>query len=140
MVKQASMSHVSRQSKEGGAYIAAQPPDTRRALEDLRACLWHAAPGVSELMNYNIPAFALVRGGRRDQQLMMTGYLRHVGFYLHPAVIEAFADRLAPYKFVNGTVQFPLNQPIPTALVIEMVKCRLSQLEKRALPRRKEVP
>lgn len=125
----ASRSHDSSRSKEVDAYIAALPPDTRRALEELRACIWQAAPGVSELMNYNIPAFALVRGGKRDQQLMMAGYPRHVGFYPHPAVIEVFADRLVPYKFAKGSVQFPLNQPIPAALVIEMVKCRLSQLK-----------
>jgi uncharacterized protein YdhG (YjbR/CyaY superfamily) len=126
----ASRSHGTSRSNEVDAYIAAQPVDTRRALEELRACIWQAAPGLNELMNYDIPAFALVLGGKREQQLMMAGYPRHVGFYPHPAVIEVFADQLLPYKFAKGSVQFPLNQPIPTALVIEMVKCRLSQLMK----------
>jgi uncharacterized protein YdhG (YjbR/CyaY superfamily) len=116
-------------SKEVDSYIAAQPPETRRALEELRSCIWQAAPGVSELMNYNIPAFALAKGGKRDKQVMIAGYPRHVGFYPHPDVIGAFADRLAGYKFARGSVQFPLNQPIPRALVIEMVQLRLSQLQ-----------
>lgn len=122
------MSTKSQRSKQVDAYIAAQPPETGRALEQLRSCIWQAAPGVSELINYDIPAFALVEGGKRDQQIMIAGYPKHVGFYPHPDVIAAFADRLAGYKFAKGSVQFPLNQPIPETLVVEMVKLRLSQL------------
>jgi uncharacterized protein YdhG (YjbR/CyaY superfamily) len=119
---------VSR-SKEVDAYIATQPPETQRALEELRSCIWKAAPGVSELMNYNIPAFALVAGGKRDQQIMIAGYAQHVGFYPGPDVIDAFVDQLAVYKFAKGSIQFPLNEPIPKALVVKMVKYRLSQLQ-----------
>jgi len=100
-------------SKEVDAYIATQPPEVQRALEELRACIWKAAPGVSELMNYNIPAFALVSGGKRDKQIMIAGYLKHVGFYPHPDVIDAFSDLLTTYKCAKGSIQFPLNKPIP---------------------------
>lgn len=120
---------VSR-SKEVDTYIATQPPETQRALEELRSCIHQAAPGVSELMNYNIPAFALVKGGKRDKQIMIAGYPKHVGFYPHPDTIDAFADKLAAFKFAKGSIQFPLNKPIPKALVIEMVEFRLSQLQK----------
>jgi len=116
-------------SKAVDAYIATHPPETQRALEALRSCIWQAAPGVSELLNYGIPAFALVKDGKRDQQVMIAGYARHVGFYPHPDVIAAFADRLAGYRFAKGSVQFPLSKPIPRALVVEMVKLRLSQLQ-----------
>ena len=116
-------------SKEVDAYIAAQPPEIQRALEELRACIWKAAPGVSELMNYNIPAFALVMGGKRDKQIMIAGYPKHVGFYPGPDVIKAFTDQLAAYEFAKGSIQFPLNKPIPKALVVKMVKYRLSQLQ-----------
>ncbi len=115
-------------SKEVDAYIFAQPKETQRALEELRSYIWLAAPRVSELLNYNIPAFALVEGGKRDQQIMIAGYAKHVGFYPHPDVVEAFSNRLTEYKFAKGSIQFPLNKPIPKALVIEMVKYRLSQL------------
>jgi uncharacterized protein YdhG (YjbR/CyaY superfamily) len=116
-------------SPEVDAYIAAQPPETKRALEELRSCIRQAAPGVSELMNYNIPAFALVRGGKRDKQIMIAGYPKHVGFYPHPDTIEAFADQLAAYRFAKGSIRFPLNKPIPGKLVVEMVKFRLSRLQ-----------
>lgn len=115
-------------SAEVDAYIANQPAETRQALEELRACIWQAAPGVTELINYNIPAFALIEGGKRDQQIMIAGYAKHVGFYPHPAVIEAFAEQLAGYKSAKGSVQFPLDQPLPKALIVEMVKYRLAQL------------
>jgi uncharacterized protein YdhG (YjbR/CyaY superfamily) len=122
------MADEAGRSKDVDAYIAAQPPATRRALEELRSCIWQAEPGVSELMNYAIPAFALVPGGKRDQQIMIAGYPKHVGFYPHPDTIDAFTDELAAYTFAKGSIQFPLHEPIPTALVIEMVRFRASQV------------
>ena len=115
-------------SKDVDKYISNQPFETQRALNELRSCIWQAAPNAEELINYNIPAFALVKGGKRDQQIMIAGYQKHVGFYPHPSVIEAFAEKLSVYKFAKGSIQFPLNKPIPKALVIEMVKYRLAQL------------
>lgn len=117
-------------SKEVDAYIDEQPPEVQRALQELRACIRKAAPAATELVNYDIPAFALVEGGKRDQQIMIAGYPKHVGFYPHPDVIAAFADRLAGYRFAKGSVQFPLDKPIPRALVTAMVKLRLSQLKR----------
>lgn len=67
-------------SKEVDAYIATQPPEARRALEDLRSCIREAEPGVSEQMNYDMPPFALVPGGKRIQQIMIAGHAKHVGF------------------------------------------------------------
>ena len=117
-------------SKEVDEYISNQTPEIQRALEELRQYIWKAAPSVSELINYKIPAFALVKDGKRDQQIMIAGFAKHVGFYPSPSVIEVFSDRLTEYKFAKGSIQFPLNKPIPKELVIEMVKYRLSQLLK----------
>lgn len=115
-------------SPEVDAYIDAQPNETQRALRELRALIHQAAPGATELMNYGIPAFALVPGGKRDQQIMIAGYKKHVGFYPHPDVIAAFGAKLTAYTSAKGSVQFPLDQAIPKALVIEMVKHRLAHL------------
>lgn len=117
-------------SKDVDNYILMQPPETQRALENLRSYIWEAAPHLTELMNYNIPAFALVKGGKRDQQIMIAGYPKHVGFYPHPDVIEAFLVQLKDYKYAKGSVQFALDREIPRDLVIQMVKCRLAQLGK----------
>ncbi len=123
------MSRPKERSQDVDEYIASQPPETLRALEELRSCIGEAAPEATELMNYGIPAFALVDGGKRDKQIMIAGYPKHVGVYPGPDVIEAFADRLAPYKFAKGSVQFALDKPIPKDLVVGMVRYRLSQLK-----------
>ena len=113
-------------SKAVDAYISAQTPEAQRALECLRLCIWQAVPKVSELMNYNISAFAFVDGGKREPQIMIAGFTKQVGFYPDPDVMEAFADQLAEYKVAKGSIQFPLGKAIPNTLVIRMVECRLS--------------
>jgi len=71
----------------------------------------------------------LVDGGKRDKQIMIAGYPKHVGFYPGPDVIEAFAKQLGAYTFAKGSVQFPLNKALPKTLIAKMVKYRLSQLK-----------
>ncbi|MEM1272097.1 MAG: DUF1801 domain-containing protein [Bacteroidota bacterium] len=117
-----------RRSADVDAYIAAQPLAVRPALEEVRALIWQAAPHVTELINYDIPAFALVEGGKRDKQIMIAGYPKHIGFYPHPDVIAAFKDRLAGYTFGKGSVQFPLSKPMPSDLILDMVTLRMTQL------------
>ncbi len=124
------MTNINCKSEKVDAYIASQPLEAQNALKKLRSYIWQAAPNISELMNYNIPAFALVGGGKREEQIMIAGYLRHVGFYPHPSTIEAFSEQLSEYKYAKGSVQFPINKPIPKELVIKMVKYRLHQLVK----------
>lgn len=117
-------------STEVDAYIATQPTEVQRALEQLRNYIWEAAgPEIVEMINYAIPAFALVEGGKRDQQIMIAGNAKSVGFYPHPDVIKAFEKRLAPYEHAKGSVQFLLSEPLPKALVVEMVKHRVKQLK-----------
>lgn len=123
------MSNNGSKSSEVDEYILKQPFDTQRALKELRAIIWESAPYVSELINYNIPAFSLLEGGKREQQIMIAGYKKHVGLYPHPDVIDQFSAQLSDYKFAKGSVQFPLNKPIPKDLVVNMIKCRVSQLK-----------
>ncbi len=105
-------------------YINSQPEGTKEALFKLKDCILKAAPDAKELFNYSIPAFALVENGKREQQIMIAGYKKHVGFYPHPTTIEKFANKLTIYKQGKGSIQFPINKPIPCELVIEMVKYR----------------
>ena len=115
-------------SKKIDAYIASQPQKTSEALTQIREYIWEAAHDVTELMNYNIPAFALIEGGKRDQQIMIAGYAKHVGFYPHPDTIEAFKEKLNEFKYAKGSIQFPLNKPMPKQIIIEMVRFRKSQI------------
>lgn len=112
-------------------YLVTQPEKTQSALRQLRDCILKAAPESTELINYNIPAFALVEGGKREQQIMIAGYQNHVGLYPHPSVMEKYADALKDYKQGKGFVQFPLNKPLPASLIIDMVKYRMELLNQK---------
>ncbi|MBO0321968.1 DUF1801 domain-containing protein [Muricauda sp. CAU 1633] len=111
-------------------YFEHQPEATQKALMELRECILSAAPQAIEMINYNIPAYALVEGGKRDQQIMIAGYKKHVGLYPHPKVMEKFTDKLSAYKQGKGSVQFPLDQPLPKSLIIEMIQYRNEMLNK----------
>lgn len=111
-------------------YIEDQPEGTKAALLELRDFILEAAPDAREMLNYNIPAFALVKDGKREQQIMMAGYKNHVGLYPHPTVMEKFSDELKNYKKGKGSVQFPLDKPLPKNLIIQMVRYRKELLTK----------
>lgn len=111
-------------------YINQQPENTQKALQDIRSFIFEAVPDAEELFNYDIPAYALVKGGKREEQVMIAGYEKHIGFYPHPTAIEHFAEELKPYKGGKGSVQFPLNKPLPKDLIIRMVRYRKSLLDK----------
>lgn len=110
------------------AYINAQPEAVKNALIELKQCILSVVPDAQELFNYNIPAYALVKGGKREEQIMMAGYKKHVGLYPHPDVMAVFWDRLEGYKKAKGSVQFPLDQPLPREIIIEMIKLRKQQI------------
>lgn len=109
-------------------YIESFDGKTQEFLLKLRFIIREAVPEAEELINYNIAAFALIQGGKREEQIMMAGYKKHVGFYPHPTTMEYFWDRLKNYKRAKGSVQFPLDKPLPKKLIIEMVKWRKERL------------
>lgn len=112
-------------------YFNRQPEKTKKALIELKKCILKANPNATELFNYNIPAYALVEGGTREQQIMIAGYKKHVGLYPHPTTIEKFNSELSELKKGKGSVQFPLDKPLPVDLVERMVKYRMELLKKK---------
>lgn len=111
------------------AYLRAQPDPVRRALEETIACILKAAPEATVMLNYGIPAFALVPGGKRDQQVMVAGYANHVGFYPHPSTMQHYWAALADFRKAKGSVRFPLSRPLPKNLIMAMVRYRKGMLE-----------
>lgn len=109
-------------------YFNAQPENVKNALLQIKRCILKVVPEVKELLNYNIPAFALIEDGKREQQIMIAGYKNHVGLYPHPATIEKFEEELKDYKKGKGSVQFPIDKPLPVELIVKMVEYRLSLL------------
>lgn len=111
-------------------YIAHQPTEAKKVLQELRSIIKEAVPEAAELLNYKVPAFTLVKGGKRDQQIMMAGYAKFVGFYPFPTTMEEFSDELKNFKQGKGSVQFPLDKPLPKDLIKRMVKFRRDEILK----------
>lgn len=109
-------------------YIANQPEEAQKILQELRNIIKEAAPDVVEVLNYKVPSFTLVPGGKRDQQIMMAGYAKFVGFYPFPTTMEAFKEELNAYKQGKGSVQFPYEKPLPKDLIMRMVKYRRNEI------------
>ncbi|WP_107038251.1 iron chaperone [Brumimicrobium mesophilum] len=109
-------------------YFNAQPKETKKMLLELKQCILKVNPEAEELFNYNIPSYTLVKGGKREQQIMFAGYNKHVGFYPHPTTIVEFKDKLSDYKTSKGTVQFSIDRPLPIELIIKMITYRMNVL------------
>lgn len=107
-------------------YFDAQPIQIRQVLLEIKQCILKVVPTATELINYNIPAYTILEGGKRDYQIMIAGYQSHVGFYPHPTTMEAFETELSDYKRGKGSVQFPINKPLPEDLITRMVAFRLN--------------
>ena len=113
-------------------FIASYPQNTQKVLQEVRSLIRAAAPSATETMSYGIPTFDL--HGRH--LVHFAGHGRHIGFYPTPSAIEAFKEALAPYKHAKGSVQFPLDQPMPAELIRRMVEFRVAELTALDKPRK----
>lgn len=104
-------------------YIATFPADVRKILQALRKTIKASAPKAEECISYKMPAFR--QGGNL---VYFAGYKKHVGFYPMPGPIRAFKKELAVYKSAKGSVQFPLDRPLPLDLIRKMVKFRVAEV------------
>ncbi|HTI90404.1 MAG TPA: DUF1801 domain-containing protein [Puia sp.] len=103
-------------------YLATFPPKTKKFLKDLRATIKQAAPQAEETISYNMPAFKL-----HGMLIWYAGYKEHIGLYPKTTVIQAFKKDLEEYKQSKGTIQFPLDQPLPLDLITRIVKYRIRE-------------
>jgi uncharacterized protein YdhG (YjbR/CyaY superfamily) len=110
-------------------YFNSQPEQVKNALIELKKYILEVVPNAIELINYNIPAYSLVEGGKREQQIMIAGYKKHVGLYPHPATMGKFYKELSEYVKGKGSVQFPVDKPLPKELIIRMIKYRFELLK-----------
>lgn len=103
-------------------YIIGFPEETQQKLQLLRQTIQKAAPDATEKISYGIPTFDL-----KGNLVHYAGYKNHIGFYLGASGIEAFKQELSVYKGAKGSVQFPINQPLPLALVTKITEFRVIQ-------------
>ncbi|MBN1320014.1 MAG: DUF1801 domain-containing protein [Thermoleophilia bacterium] len=111
-------------------YVAELPPESQRALEQLRALVKEEAPTATEAMSYAIPTFDV--DGRH--LVHFAGYANHIGLYPGPSGIEAFEEELTPYTRGKGSVRFPLSAPLPLDLIRRIVRFRVEEITGRFAP------
>ena len=115
-------------------YIAQFPPDVQEILQELRATIRAAAPEAEEAISYQMPTFKL-----KGYLVYFAAYKKHIGFYPVPRGIEAFKEELSAYKGGKGTVQFPIDKPLPLELISKIVRYRVAEnLEKAAAKSKKK--
>ena len=111
-------------------YIAGFPPATQKILNKIRLTIRKAAPGAEETIKYRMPTFTL-----NGNLVHFAGFKHHIGFYPVPTGIEAFEKELSAYQQGKGSVQFPLDQPMPYDLIRRMVTFRVKENLARAQTR-----
>ena len=108
-------------------YIESQPEAARKPLLALRAIILRTVPDATELINYDMPAYALVKGGKRDKQIMISGNRAFVGFYPGAGILEHFSKQLVGFKVGKASVQFPHDRPLPEPLIVEIIEYKKAE-------------
>jgi len=103
-------------------YIRTYPHAVQEKLQGLRKTIHAAAPGAEEKISYQMPTFYL-----KGNLVHFAAFKNHIGFYPVPTGILAFKKELSPYATTKGGVQFPLDKPLPLALVARIVKFRVAE-------------
>jgi uncharacterized protein YdhG (YjbR/CyaY superfamily) len=108
-------------------YLAGIPEPARAALNEMRAVIRAAVPSEAiETISYRIPAF---KHGR--VLVWFAAFSNHCSLFPTASVIEAFKSELKGFSTSKGTIHFPLNKPLPTALIKQLVKARVAQVESK---------
>ena len=114
-------------------YIADFPDNVREILEKIRMTIRKAAPDAEETISYKMPTFSL----KGHYLVYFAAYKNHIGFYPAPIGIAEFKKDLAVYQAGKGTLQFPLDKPIPFDLITRIVKFRVKENLARAAKEKK---
>lgn len=103
-------------------YMAQFSPEVQEKLDALRKVIKESAPDAQEKISYQMPTFVL-----HGNLVYFAAFKNHIGFYPTPSGIEAFKKQLTGFKTAKGSVQFPLDKPLPYDLVREIVKFRVAE-------------
>jgi uncharacterized protein YdhG (YjbR/CyaY superfamily) len=107
-------------------YIAQYPEDVQQILYKIRALIIESAPGATEKISYQMPAYYL-----NGTLVWIGAHTNHIGLYPNPSGIDAFKKELASYKQSKGAVQFPLDKPIPYELIRRIIQFRVAENMKK---------
>ena len=119
-------------SKTVDQYISSFPPEVQNILRKIRTAVRRAAPGAEETISYRIPSYTL-----QGKLIYFAAFKKHIGFYPRVTGIAKFKRELSAYEGAKGSVKFPLNKPVPLALISRIVKFRVKENLTRAKTRKK---
>ena len=114
-------------------YIAGFPRDVQEILEKMRMTIRKAAPGAEEAIKYQLPTFTL-----KGNLVHFGAFKKHIGFYPTSTATRKFKRELSAYEGAKGSVKFPLDKPIPFALIGRIVKSRAQENLKKAETKKKK--
>lgn len=128
---------ISRRAKPRtlSEYVDAAPKETRKKLSEMRACIRKAAPGAEESLKWGMPAFSY-----RRILVMFAAFKHHIGFYPTPSAVKAFAKNLSGYKTAKGSIQFPLEKPLPLPLIRKITAFRIRESNEQDRKWRSKTP
>jgi len=121
-----------KKPKDIDEYISSFPSKTQRALKQVRVTVRKAAPQAEEVISYGIPAFKI-----NGIVVYFAAHAKHIGMYPKPSGSEALKKELSAYKGGKGTIQFPLDKPLPLGLITRFVKFRACQDVQKAKTKNK---
>ena len=108
-------------------YVAKFPKDVQAILQKIRKTIKKAAPDAQETINYQMPTFTL-----NGNLVHFAAFEKHIGFYPTPSGIEKFKKEIDAYKNAKGSVQFPLDQPMPYELISRITEFRVKEQKAKA--------
>jgi len=108
-------------------YIANFSKNIQDILEEIRATIKQAAPTAEEAISYAIPAFNL----NKKYLVYFAAFKNHIGFYPAPTGNKLFEKDLSAFKTGKGSVQFPIDKPMPKELITKIVKFRIEEIAKK---------
>ncbi len=106
-------------------YLMQFPADIQKKLEQIRKAIKKTAPGAEEAIKYSMPAF--VYNG--SNLVYFAAYKKHIGFYPVPVGDALYLSEIKPYHKTKGALQFPVDTPVPIALVVKIVRLRMKEIQ-----------
>jgi len=122
------MAKQSTPKSQVASYIAALPPDARKALKQVRSAIRAAAPKAEEAFSYRIPGFRMAG----KPLVWYAAFKNHYSMYpIGAAITRSLAKEVEGYETSTGTIRFPLAERVPVSLVKKLTKARIAEVRQR---------
>jgi uncharacterized protein YdhG (YjbR/CyaY superfamily) len=120
------MDKAKRQFKTIDEYLESWPENVRSRLQAIREVIKEEVPEAEEAIRYQMPTFRL-----HGNLVFFAAFKNHIGLYALPAATEEFKSELSHYKTGKGSIQFPMDEPLPLPLIRKIVRYRVEETRKK---------